>query len=190
MNENYSLILQKSLKKTKFSLIAHDSGHAQAQAIDIVRAFNADKYSMSYGLSRQTELSKLFSDLSSNNFTHKECYLWNSALCNNVPCCYVFGERFYLRSVILKYLDIPKENLITKNRCDRKNCINPYHFAYVNEKNEKLSSGDLKLLVAYRSQGVRIPQIASALKVHRSTIYRRLKDESLSTRTQNRRRSD
>lgn len=190
MNESYSLTLHKKSKKTKVTLLAHDSGHAQAQASDIVRAFSADKYTIAYGLGKATELSTLFSDLSANNFTHKNCYIWTSSSCNDVPCCHVFGERYYLRAVILRYLDIPKENLVTKNSCGVKNCINPYHFAYVNEKNEKLSSGDLKLLVAYRSQGVQVRQIASALNVHRSTIYRRLKDEPVLTGTQDRRRGD
>jgi hypothetical protein len=183
MKERYILVLNKRTKKTKLALAANDSAHAQAQALDIVRAFNADGCSLTYGTCKDTDLSRLFHGLAFNTFTHKSCYSWTSTECNKVPCCYVFGERFYLRNVILRYLDIPKDNLITKNSCKCASCVNPYHFAYVTEKNEKLSSGDLKLLVAYRSQGAGVSQIASALKVHRSTIYRRLKDEPLPSRT-------
>lgn len=185
MNEKYVLIVSKNKKQTKLAVVANDSNHAQGQAADLVRAFNAENYKLSYGICKETEVSKLFYDLAYNNFTHKSCYAWSKSECNNVPCCYVLGERFYIRNLILKYLDIPKEDSVTKNSCNCKNCVNPYHFVYVNEKNEKLSSGDLKLLVAYRGQGVEVAQIAAALKVHRSTIYRRLKDESFSSRSQN-----
>jgi hypothetical protein len=183
MNERYVLSLNKCNKKTKLAILANDSAHAQAQALDIIRAFNADGYSLTYGTYKDTDLSRLFCGLAFNTFTHKFCYTWTATECNKVPCCYVFGERFYLRNVILRYLDIPKDDLITKNSCKCGGCVNPYHFAYVTEKNEKLSSGDLKLLVAYRSQGAGVAQIATALKVHRSTIYRRLKDEPLPSRT-------
>lgn len=185
MLENYTLVVVRKTRKTRLALKANDNGHAQAQAKDIVRALDADKYDISYGPYRRTPLSQLFEDLAFNNFSHKVCYEWTAGQTNEVPCCYVVGERYYLRSLILKYLDIPKEDFITKNNCKCKTCINPYHFEYVREKNEKLSSGDERLLVAYLSQGVEVSQIASALNVHRSTIYRRLRHESLPTRIKN-----
>ena len=182
MVENYTLVVVKNHKKTRIALEANDHGHAQAQAIDIVRALDADKYDISYGPHKETAISKLFKDLAFNNFSHKQCYKWEKGSTNDVPCCYVVGERYYLRGLILKYLDIPKDDFVTKNNCKCKTCINPYHFEYVREKNEKLSGGDEQLLVAYRSRGVEVSQIASALNVHRSTIYRRLKNESVPTR--------
>ena len=53
---------------------------------------------------------------------------------------------------------------------------------YLSEKNSKLGGGDLQMLLAFRSQGVSVQQIAKALNVHRSTIYRILKDERISSR--------
>jgi hypothetical protein len=182
MVENYTLVVVKNNSKTKIAVEANDNGHAQAQAIDIVRALDADKYDISYGRYKDTAVSRLFRDLAFNNFSHQECYGWTKNSTNDVPCCYVVGERYYLRGLILKYLDIPKDDFVTKNSCKCKNCINPYHFEYVREKNEKLSGGDERLLVAYRSQGVEVIQIARALNVHRSTIYRRLKDEPVPAR--------
>jgi transcriptional regulator of acetoin/glycerol metabolism len=42
----------------------------------------------------------------------------------------------------------------------------------------------LKMLVAYRGQGARVTQIAEAFDVHRSTIYRKLKNEPVLNGTQ------
>ena len=95
---------------------------------------------------------------------------------------YTLGKRFYVRPLILGYLDITKDAVV-KNVCKNPLCVNPYHNQYLHEKNSKLGGGDLQMLLAFRSQGASIPQIAKALNVHRSTIYRILKDERLSSRT-------
>lgn len=70
-----------------------------------------------------------------------------------------------------------------KPRCGNPLCINPYHFEYHSEKNAKLSSGDIQMLLAFHSQGASARQIAKALNVNRSTIYRKLKDERLHSGT-------
>ena len=175
--DNYILSLIKESKKLRLQVTAKDSGHAQAQAGDISRALSAEKYNLTYGSCEEDLLSKLFKDLAENNFCHGECSEWVGPSTNNVPCTYVLGSRQYVRTVILKYLDIPKDGVTAKPKCMCKQCINPYHFTYVHGKNEKISCGDRKLLVAYRSQGVGIAQIAAALNVHRSTIYRQLGNE-------------
>jgi transcriptional regulator of acetoin/glycerol metabolism len=97
----------------------------------------------------------------------------------------VFGKRLYIRNVILKYLDIPKDDAIAKPSCSCKACINPYHTAYTSKskKNQKLGAGDDQLLLAFLGQGISVTQIAKALKVHRSTIYRKLKDERFCSRS-------
>lgn len=179
MIENYTLVLKKQKAALKLSLSAKDNNHAQAQAIDIARALNADKSEMQYGRYKETCISELFKNLAENNFTHNECSVWTQKESNGVPCMYALGARHYVRNVILKYLDIPKDGIIAKAKCCCKACVNPYHFTYVEKTNEKISCGDLKLLVAYRSQGASIAQIAKALNVHRSTIYRKLRDESV-----------
>ena len=178
--DNYILSLIKERRKLQLQITAKDSGHAQAQAGDISRALGAEKYNLTYGSCEEDLLSKLFKDLADNNFAHGACSKWAGTFTNDVPCAYVLGSRQYVRTVILRYLDIPKDGVTAKPKCLCKQCINPYHFTYVQGKNEKISCGDRKLLVAYRSQGVGIPQIAAALNVHRSTIYRQLGNESVS----------
>ena len=162
-------------------MCALDSNHAQAQASDILRAFDADKFDLMYEIAKSTALSKLFKDLAYNTFEHDKCYPWTDKFTNGCPCVYVFSKRFYIKDVILKYLNIPKDKIITKCRCKNTNCINPYHFEYHQSNNSKLTCGDTRLLLAYRSQGTGVNQIAEALNVHRSTIYRKLKNERLSS---------
>jgi hypothetical protein len=178
--DNYILTLVKEQKKLKLNISALDSGHAQAQAKDIARALASEKYDLMYGNCAATPLSELFKDLAENSFTHEECKSWNDKYTNKTPCVYALGSRHYIRNLILRYLDIPKDDVVAKTKCGCRDCVNPYHFKYAREKNEKISCGDRKLLVAYRSQGVGIPQIAKALGVHRSTIYRQLGNESVS----------
>lgn len=178
--DKYILTLIKNKKNLELDVTAQDSGHAQAQAGDIARALGAEKYDLKYGGRTQTPLSKLFKDLAENNFTHGACTLWEDKFTNGVPCVYALGSRQYVRAVILRYLDIPKDGVTAKTKCLCKECVNPYHFTYVKGKNEKISCGDRKLLVAYRSQGVGAAQIAKALNVHRSTIYRQLGNEPVS----------
>lgn len=180
IKDKYVLSLIKETKKLDLQITAQDSGHAQAQAGDISRSLGAEKYNLNYSNCEEDLLSKLFKDLAENNFTHGECREWEGTFTNNVPCTYVLGSRHYIRTIILKYLDIPKDGVTAKPKCLCKKCINPYHFTYVQGKNEKISCGDRKLVVAYRSQGVGIPQIAAALNVHRSTIYRQLSNELVS----------
>lgn len=177
--DNYILSLIRENKRQKIQVTAKDSGHAQAQAGDISRALGAEKYNLTYGSYKEDLLSKLFKNLADNNFTHGECSEWEGSFANNVPCTYILGSRQYIRTVILKYLDIPKDGVTAKPKCMCKQCINPYHFTYVCGKNEKISCGDRRLLVAYRSQGVGAAQLAAAFNVHRSTIYRQLSNESV-----------
>lgn len=47
-------------------------------------------------------------------------------------------------------------------------------------KASKTTLGDTRLIVTFASQGVPIKEIAKALKVHRSTIYRILSRERFS----------
>lgn len=177
----YTLRLKKHTKTLKLSIRAQDCGHAQAQAADVARAFAVDLYDLIYEQGKDSKVSELFTDLADNNFRHSECRLWEGSVCNGMPCCYVLNERHYIRNVILRYLDIPKEDSYAKLSCGNKLCINPYHFKYGSSKNEKISGGDRKLLVAYRSRGAEVTQIAKALNVHRSTVYRNLKHESVFT---------
>ena len=179
MKESYVLKLFRQKKKLEITLRANDSGHAQAQAADIARALTADRFSLAYGEEKDTPLSQLFKDLADNNFTHTECKIWNGSRTNKIPCIYALGKRHYVRNTILKYLDIADDGHTAKPKCDCRDCINPYHFKHSKEKNEKISCGDLKMLVAYRSQGAPVSQIAEAFNVHRSTIYRKIKNESL-----------
>lgn len=179
MQENYILELRKNKILLKLALTAKDSSHAQAQATDIARALSSDSYNIKYGEKQETKLSALFKDLATNNFKYTACSIWSGSTLNKTPCVYALGGRHYVRNLILKYLDIADDGHTAKPTCACSSCINPYHFKHSKEKNEKLSCGDLQMLVAYRSQGARVTQIAEAFKVHRSTIYRKLKDESV-----------
>ena len=180
--EKHSLVLQRNGKEVNLSIDSFDSKHAQAQAADICRALEADSFSLNYEEKEASSLSNLFRSLAFNDFTTKECTTWEGKYANDTPCIYLLGKRFYIKSLILRYLDIPREGATTKTVCKSQECINPYHYMYVDGKNAKLTCGDVKMLLAYRSQGTGAVQIAKALNVHRSTIYRRLNNERLSAR--------
>jgi hypothetical protein len=184
-DENYTLKIHKNLQNCKIALTANDSSHAQAQAEDICRSLDATSFNLSYGQCKSTPLSDLYKDLSSNNFSHKKCSPWLGKFSNNVPCIYIFKQRYYVRSLILKYLDIPREEVFARPSCNCKSCINPYHFAYEIGKNTKLGSGDWNLVLAFLGQGTGVDQIAGAFKIHRSTIYRKLKNERILAGAQN-----
>ena len=176
----YTLTLFKDRKKLKISIKAHDTNHAQAQAKDITRAFNGDEFKLDYSAVKETTVSNLFELLAFNKFETKSCFEWKGMFSNNCACIYVLSKRYFVKDIILKYLDIPKDSTTAKSKCKNPTCVNPYHFEYHSAKNSKLTGGDLKMLVAYRSQGTGVSQIAEAFKVHRSTIYRKLKNERFS----------
>lgn len=180
--EEHCLTVKRKGKKVELSVSSLDSNHAQAQAADICRALEGESFSLSYKERSSCYVSELFKRLAFNDFSPKECFLWDGPSANGSPCVYLFGTRIYVRTLQLKYLDIPKDDLTTKSTCKCAKCVNPYHFTYVNGKNAKLSCGDRKLLLAYRGHGAPVGQIAEALKVHRSTIYRHLNYERLSSR--------
>ena len=71
--------------------------------------------------------------------------------------------------------------MYVKTTCGNKHCINPYHNSYKKMKASKMTLGDTTLIVTFASQGVPIKEIAKALKVHRSTIYRILSRERFSS---------
>ena len=179
MNQ-YTLTLFKDKKKIRISVKAHDTNHAQAQAKDIIRAFSGDEFKLDYSKVKDTAVSTLFEQLAFNEFRTDSCLEWEGPFSNNCACIYALNKRYYIKDIILKYLDIPKDSATAKGKCKNSACVNPYHFEYHSAKNSKLTGGDLKLLVAYRSQGTGIAQIAEAFKVHRSTIYRKLKNECFS----------
>jgi len=178
-NTRYCLNLSKGKKNLKINVTAQDSNHAQAQAADIARSLDVDTFSLSYEVIPPSAISDLYTRLAFSDFDHEICENWQGSFSNKSPCLYVFGKRFYVRTAILKYLDIPGEGAVPKPSCKNKHCINPYHFEYCAEKNTKLSGGDVQMLLAFQSQGASVQQIAKALNVHRSTIYRKLKDERL-----------
>ena len=181
-SEEYSLLLSKAQTEIKISIKAFDAAHAQAQALDIARSLEADRFELGYGKAKQNRLSELFEKLAFNDFSHTQCFDWEGSVVNKVPAVYTLGKRFYVRPLILGYLDITKDAVV-KNVCKNSLCVNPYHNQYLHEKNSKLGGGDLQMLLAFRSQGASVPQIAKALNVHRSTIYRILKDERFSSGT-------
>ena len=189
MKNQYTLLLRKNRSKFYLPIKALSSNHAQAQAQDIVRALNANELELTYTKQTESLLSNLFEKLAFNTFTQNECVEWEGSYCNKCACVYVFQNRIYVKDLILKYLDIPKDKTITKGRCKNTNCINPYHFEYHQSNNSKLTCGDTRLLLAYRGQGTGVNQIAEALNVHRSTIYRKLKNERLSSGSANYSRS-
>jgi len=189
MSSNYTLSIKSNYKNVCIPVRALDTGHAQAQAQDIMRALAADELKLLYGTHKKSDLSTLFEKLAFNTYNHNCCDLWLGTAVNNYPCVYLFSKRFYIKDIILKYLDIPKDRLTAKCKCKNKSCINPYHFEYHTTRNSKLTCGDTKLLLAYRSQGTGVNQIAEALNVHRSTIYRKLKNERLSSGSANHSRS-
>jgi len=179
-SEEYSVLVSRGKSKTQLGIKALDAAHAQAQALDIIRSLGADKSELLYGESKPSRLSELYRRLAFNEFEHKECCIWEGSITNRVPSIYATGKRFYIRPLILGYLDIQRDSVV-KNTCGNPLCINPYHNNYLNGNNSKLGSGDMRIVLAFRSQGIPVPQIAEVLKVHRSTIYRALKHERLLT---------
>lgn len=182
MQTNYCLSLSRGQKKLSLALTANDVGHAQAQASDISRAFAADTFSLTYKEIQENTLSRLFNRLAGNDFSHKECDLWEGSFVNEHPVIYALGRRYYVRPLILDYLEIHKDGAV-KPSCGNKECINPLHNTYKNMKASKLSGADVTLALAFHRDGVPVKEIARALKVNRSTIYRTLKREHLHSRS-------
>lgn len=172
--EKYNLTLFTSSKKISLPVDANDSNHAQAQSADICRSLCGTRFELTYGTSRNNLLSELFKKLAFNSYSHDSCSIWEGKSTNNSPCVYVLGTRLYVKNIILRYLDIPTDSVV-KPVCKCQECVNPYHFMYTQHKNSRLTTGDIKLLEAYSQQGVSVNQIAKALNVHRSTIFRKLK---------------
>jgi len=180
--EDYTLKITKTAKEISLAVRAYDNNHAQAQAVDILRSLKGSKFQIIYKNQKPSQLSELFRRLAFSDFSHNECYEWSGSFVKNLPVLYTLGNRFYVRSLILDYMDMHRDNFV-KMTCGCFACINPYHNAYKPNKASKLTGGDLRMVVAYRSQGVSVAQIAKALKVHRSTIYRSLTNERFPSRT-------
>ena len=184
--DQYTLELLKGRNRVNISIEALNSGHANAQAQDICKALQVDKYTMGYEQTEPTVLSDLFKNLATSNYDRKDCAEWEGKFDpDGYPCLYLFKQRLYVKNVILRYLDIPRENSSLKLICNNKQCINPYHFNYTERKNEKFTGGDTRMLLAYASQGVSIEQIAKAFNVHRTTVYRKLHREHFYSGPQN-----
>lgn len=182
--ENYTLIIFRETQRLKLSVSANDHNHAQAQSVDITRSLQGEKSELTYGKIKETILSDLFRRLAFSDFDRKECFKWPGSFTNGVPSLYALGKRFYVRPLIQKYLDLDQDRVV-KNTCKNTKCINPYHNHYLFSNNSKLSGGDHQMALAFRSQGVSVPQIALALNVHKSTIYRFFKDAPHSSRIEN-----
>lgn len=178
MITDYCLQIEKNDKHLEIALTANDAGHAQAQAKDILRALKASKFELTYKKTPQTCLSDLFRRLAYSEYEHKKCCLWENKLSNDTPVVYALGQKYYVRPLILDYLEITKDEYVTPV-CGEKLCVNPFHNSYKKSKASKLTSADLSLALAFASQGVPIREIARALKVHRSTIYRALNHERI-----------
>jgi hypothetical protein len=182
------LTKKKQTRDLQLILKAKTTGHAQAQAKDITRAFGLSVAHVEYIDGRVPEElidanSLLFSKLAANEFTHKECWEWTGKFSSDeAPCTYCFGERVFIRPLILKYLDIPKDDTHVGLNCSNKRCVNPYHFEYKRHAHAKFSQADIKLVLAYLRQGASMRQVAKAFNVSNSTVYRNLKREHLSTR--------
>jgi hypothetical protein len=174
--EEYKLILFNKDKKLELSLTANDIGHAQAQSSDIARSLKASLFELTYGATRNSKLSELYRRLAYSDFNHKECTLWKGAYTNATPVIYALNNRYYVRPLILDYMEMNRD-LYVKPSCGNKSCINPFHNTYKSTKASKMTSADVNLAVAFASQGAPVKEIAKALKVHRSTIYRTLNRE-------------
>jgi len=171
VHTQYSITLERNKTKTVLAITANDAGHAQAQSRDIARALRADRFELLYEEAKETGLSRLFKKLAYNEFDHKTCELWEEGSVNGVPVTYMLNNRFYVRPVVLDYLDITREEVVSP-LCGNKMCVNPYHNKYKATRASKLSGADMNLALAFSSQGVPVKEIAKVLKVHRSTIYR------------------
>jgi hypothetical protein len=175
---DYCLIVKRNEKNLEVAVTANDSNHAQAQAADITRALQADTFSLSYKFVKESNLATLFRRLASSDFKHGCCEEWEGCFCNGSPIIYALGCKYYVRPLILDYLEINKDGCV-KPSCGNRLCINPYHNSYKKMKASKLGDADTNLVLAFSSQGVPVREIAKALKVHRSTIYRTLNREHL-----------
>jgi hypothetical protein len=177
--DHYNAQYARDNTKIIINIEANDSNHAQAQALDIARAIDCKQFHLEYGLSFQDNafMSNLFKMLAFSSFDSKKCSEWDASYTNKNPCLYIFKNRYYIRPLFVKYLDIDRSDVVVKMSCGNPRCVNPYHFQYRKEKNSKLGSGDEQLLLSFLRSGVGIPAIAKALNVHRSTIYRKLSDE-------------
>jgi hypothetical protein len=171
---SYCLALKRKDKNLELAVTANDSNHAQAQSSDIARALQADTFSLSYKGTKDNNLSTLFRRLASSDFEHSVCDEWEGSFCNGSPVLYALGHKYYVRPLILDYLEINKDGCV-KPSCGNRLCINPYHNSYKKMKASKLGDADTNLVLAFSSRGVPVKEIAKALKVHRSTIYRALK---------------
>lgn len=174
----YTLKVIKDCSYINISITANDMNHAQAQSMDISRALKADNTSLYYEPCRECRLSILFRKLAFNEYTHKACDIWEGSFSNEVPVVYTLKTRYYVRPLILDYLEIHREGYV-KPSCGDKSCINPYHNSYKKMKASKLGDADINLALVFASQGVPVKEIAKALKVNRSTIYRTLNREHL-----------
>jgi hypothetical protein len=178
--KKYTLELHSDKTKKIVTVEANDNNHAQAQSIDISRALCVDKFKLNYEINniKQTKICSLFKKLAYSDFSHDECFEWEGSYTNGCPTVYLFGKRFYIRPLIIDYMNIKKDSIV-KMECENKDCVNPYHFSYKTCKAQKMSSGDLKMMLAFAGQGVSVKQIAKALNIHRSTVYRNLNHERL-----------
>jgi Helix-turn-helix domain of resolvase len=165
--------------KLTVNLEANDSNHAQAQALDIARAFDCQQFHLQYGLSSQAHqvLSEFFHKLATSDFNPKSCASWEGSYSNKNPCLYIFKSRFYVRPLFLKYLDVDRSDVVIKMSCGNPRCVNPYHFQYRKEKNSKLGGADDQLILGFLRSGVSVSAVAKTLGVHRSTIYRKLAND-------------
>ena len=173
---DYCLVIERDQKKLELAVTANDSNHAQAQAADIVRALQANTFSLSYKSIPESDLAILFRKLAASDYQHQHCEDWTGSFCNGSPVVYALGARYYVRPLILDYLEINKDGCV-KPSCGNRLCVNPYHNSYKKMKASKLGDADTNLVLAFSSQGVPVKEIAKALKVHRSTIYRTLNRE-------------
>ena len=176
---HYTLTLLKGASKKHLAVEANDIHHAQAQAVDIHRSLGGVAFKLELGESEPTNLSRLFRRLAYNDFNYEDCINWGDSTNMGNPCLYVHKKRLYVRKVITCYLDIPTDDCCVRTVCNNPLCVNPYHFDYRSTAAAKLTTGDERLLAAYRSQGTSISQCAEAFKVNRSTIYRKLRHESV-----------
>jgi len=179
---SHCLTITKRSKRIELAITANDAGHAQAQASDIARALHGESFQLDYKEIEEVPLATLFRRLAFSEFSHNECDEWIGKFVNGSPTVYTLGQRYYVRPLILDYLEINKDGCV-KPSCGNRLCINPYHNSYKKMKASKLSDADTNLVLAFSGQGVPAKEIAKALKVHRSTIYRTLNREHFHLRS-------
>ena len=181
--QDYTLQIVKNKYQLLLAINSIDAAHAQAQACDIARALKADKFHLTYEKTEDTGISNMFKRLAFSEFSYKECALWEGKLTAKAPVFYTLGERYYVRTVILDYLDVHRDNYVRPS-CGCHLCINPLHNSFKSTKASKITGAETKLALAFASQGTSVTEIAKALKVHRSTIYRILKHERFYPRSE------